>query len=252
MNSFVGIIPARFASSRFPGKPLVQIHGKTMIQRVYERAAKVISNVVVATDDTRIIEAVKSFDGNVVLTKESHRSGTDRCAEALDKYEKLSGKSFSVVINIQGDEPFIRTDQIELIMKCFEDKNTQIATLIKSITENSVIFDPNRPKVVIDKNNFALFFSRSPIPYIRGEDSIKWLENHTFYQHIGMYAYQVNILKKITLLPQSWLEKAESLEQLRWLENGYKIKTAVTNYESYGIDTPEDLERVFKLGLIED
>jgi 3-deoxy-manno-octulosonate cytidylyltransferase (CMP-KDO synthetase) len=252
MESIVGIIPARFASSRFPGKPLIEIHGKTMIQRVYEQASMVLENVLVATDDIRIVNTVHSFGGNAVMTLESHRSGTDRCAEALEKYEMLSGKKYSVVVNIQGDEPFIRTDQIKMVINCFEDKQTQIATLIKPITDNSVVFDPNRPKVVIDKNNFALFFSRSPIPFVRDKETSKWSEGHRFYQHIGMYAYRTNILKEITLLAQSALEKAESLEQLRWLENGYKIKTAITEFESYGIDTPEDLERVLRLGLIKD
>jgi 3-deoxy-manno-octulosonate cytidylyltransferase (CMP-KDO synthetase) len=252
MGSIVGIIPARFASSRFPGKPLIEIIGKSMIQRVYERATLVIENVVVATDDKRIYDAVIAFGGNAVMTMSTHRSGTDRCAEALEKYEMLSGKKYSVIVNIQGDEPFIRKDQIEMIVKCFEDKKTEIATLIKPIIDNSVVFDPNRPKVIIDKNNFALYFSRSPIPFVRDIETSKWSEGHQFYQHIGMYAYRESILKEITLLPPSILEKAESLEQLRWIENGYKIKTAITEFESYGIDTPQDLERVLKLGLISD
>jgi 3-deoxy-manno-octulosonate cytidylyltransferase (CMP-KDO synthetase) len=250
MLSIVGIIPARFASTRFPGKPLVDIKGKPMIQRVYERASEVIANVVVAIDDQRIYDAVTAFGGNAVMTSETHKSGTDRAAEALEKFEKKSNKNFQVVVNIQGDEPFIRADQIEMIVNCFNDNLTQIATLIKPITENSVVFDPNRPKVVIDKNNFALFFSRSPIPFVRDKVNSKWCEEHRFYQHIGMYAYRRETLNEITKLPQTLLEKAESLEQLRWLENGYKIKTAVTEFESYGIDTPEDLARVLKLGLI--
>lgn len=252
MELFVGIIPARFASTRFPGKPLAYIGNKTMIQRVYERASKVLDNVAVATDDDRIFSAVKSFGGNVVMTSSSHRSGTDRCNEALDKFEQQTGKNFTVVINIQGDEPFVRTDQIELIMKCFMDQETQIATLIKPITENTVIFDPNRPKVVINKKGFALYFSRSAIPFIRDMRQEIWSENHQFFQHIGMYAYQKDILKEISVLEQSVLEQAESLEQLRWLENGYKIKTAITEFDTYGIDTKEDLNRAIELGFIEE
>lgn len=250
MNRFIGIIPARYASSRFPGKPLVDIAGKPMIQHVYERASSVLSNVLVATDDKRIASAVESFSGNVVMTSVDHRSGTDRCLEALKKFSLQHEQEFSVVINIQGDEPFIRPEQISQIVQCFDDRSTQIATLIKVIEETSVLSDPNRPKVVVDKNNFALYFSRSPIPYIRNAENKEWLGKHRFYQHIGMYAYRAQVLKEICELETGKLEQAESLEQLRWLENGYRIKTAVTEFESYCIDTQEDLDKLVKLGLV--
>ena len=247
---FLGIIPSRYASTRFPGKPLADIAGKSMIRRVYESATNALKNVLVATDDERIFETVESFGGNVVMTSTEHKSGTDRCAEALDTYEKNTSEKYDVVINIQGDEPFIREDQIKVILNCFSDRSTEIATLIKKISNNEVIFDPNRPKVVTDKNGFALYFSRSPIPAIRDTDISEWQNKHVFYQHIGMYAYRDYVLRELSGLPQGLLEKAESLEQLRWLENGYKIKTALTEFESYGIDTPEDLENAIRKGMI--
>lgn len=249
MLTFIGIIPARFASTRFPGKPLVEITGKTMIQRVYERTASVINDVVVATDDERIYKAVVKFGGNAVMTSPNHRSGTDRCAEALNIYSSKTGINYDVIINIQGDEPFISPGQIEQLKNCFIEEQTQIATLIKPITDNQVVFDSNRPKVVIDSKGFAMYFSRSAIPYIRDMATTEWTNAHNFYQHIGMYAYRAKVLEQLTKLQPGKLEKAESLEQLRWLENGYKIKTAVTEKESYGIDTPEDLQKI--LALIE-
>lgn len=252
MNNFLGIIPARYASTRFPGKPLADIGGKPMIQRVYERAKLVLEDVVVATDDKQIYHAVKAFGGNVVMTDEGHQSGTDRCYEAYLIFAQKCQQGFDVVINIQGDEPFIRPDQIELLKGCFDEETIDIATLIKPIDEGTVIFDPNRPKVVVNKNKEALYFSRSPIPYIREEANEDWIKKHQFYQHIGMYAYRSKVLQKITSMEVGILEKAESLEQMRWLENGLTIKTAITQYESYGIDTPEDLERAIKLGLIKD
>jgi 3-deoxy-manno-octulosonate cytidylyltransferase (CMP-KDO synthetase) len=247
---FLGIIPSRYASTRFPGKPLADFAGKPMIRKVYESVVAALDDVLVATDDRRIFEAVENFGGKVVMTSPDHKSGTDRCAEALDRFEKNSSEKYDVVINIQGDEPFIRIDQIETICECFSDLNTEIATLIKKIEDNAIVFDPNRPKVVIDKKGFALYFSRSPIPAIRDIENKEWHTKHTFYQHIGMYAYRSYVLRELSFLPQGLLEKAESLEQLRWLENGYKIKTAITEFESYGIDTPEDLERAVKLGLL--
>ncbi len=252
MNNFLGIIPARYASTRFPGKPLADILGKPMIQRVYDRAKLVLEHVVVATDDKRIHQVVKEFGGNVVMTDEGHQSGTDRCYEAYLLFAQKTQQSFDVVVNIQGDEPFIRPDQIELLKGSFDEESTDIATLIKPIDEGSVIYDPNRPKVVINKNNEALYFSRSPIPYIREVANEDWIKKHKFFQHIGMYAYRSDVLQKITSLEVGILEEAESLEQLRWLENGLTIKTAVTQFESYGIDTPGDLERAIKLGLIKD
>lgn len=248
MQTFVGIIPSRYKSSRFPGKPLADIAGKPMIQHVYERAKETLDDVVVATDDERILKAVDLFGGIAIMTSVSHRSGTDRCAEALTLFEELRSKEYSVAINIQGDEPFIKKEQIELIKSCFEDEHTQIATLIKAIDNNHIIFDRNRPKVVIDQHDFAMYFSRSPVPNIRDANDKDWHLKHKFFQHIGMYAYRRDVLREITDLLPAPLEKAESLEQLRWLENGYKIKTAVTDIESYGIDTPEDLENAVRLG----
>lgn len=246
MQSFVGIIPSRYKSSRFPGKALADIAGKPMIQRVYERAGEFLDEVVVATDDKRISDVVESFGGKALMTSVSHQSGTDRCAEALLKLEEATGKKYTVIINIQGDEPFIKKEQIELIKSCFEEEKTQIATLIKPIDDQKIVFDRNRPKVVVDQEGFALYFSRSPIPNLRDIDENEWHLKHKFYLHIGMYAYTRNVLTEITKLSVTPLEDAESLEQLRWLENGYKIKTAITQYESHGIDTPEDLENALR------
>ncbi len=240
---FLGIIPARYASTRFPGKPLADMMGKPMIQRVYERVAGWVDEICVATDDQRIYGVVKGFGGHVVMTSEEHRSGTDRCLEAYDKI----GKAFDVILNIQGDEPFIQPSQIELIKSCFEDPDTEIATLVKpfSARDDSErdLFDPNTPKVILNRKNQAIYFSRSVVPYVRGKDGNQWLDSHVFYRHIGLYAFKSGALKKITALPQSALELAESLEQLRWIENGYVIKAGITDEETIGIDTPEDLER---------
>ena len=239
---FIGIIPARYASTRFPGKPLAILGGKTVIQRVYEQASKALDEVYVATDDDRILDAVESFGGKAVMTSSSHRSGTDRCHEAFTKI----GQGQDVIVNIQGDEPFIQESQIEALKACFDDPVTQIATLVKPFTvkdELSALENPNSPKVVVDKDMNALYFSRSVIPYLRGIDKGEWLSKHVFYKHIGLYAYRAEVLKQITALPQSKLEVAESLEQLRWLENGYTIKVGITDVETVGIDTPEDLER---------
>lgn len=240
---FIGIIPARYASTRFPGKPLVDMHGKTMIQRVYEQVVKTVDLLYVATDDTRIEAAVKDFGGNVVLTSDQHRSGTDRCYEA---YQKV-GSDYDVLINIQGDEPFIQFEQIELLKACFNQPEVQIATLVKPFDPDgdfeATLFNPNTPKVVLNKKSEAIYFSRSIIPYIRNENHTEWLKKHAFYKHIGLYAYRSDILKEIVSLPPSALELAESLEQLRWIENGYSIKTAITQQETVGIDTPEDMER---------
>ncbi|PZX20631.1 3-deoxy-manno-octulosonate cytidylyltransferase (CMP-KDO synthetase) [Breznakibacter xylanolyticus] len=247
---FIGIIPARYASTRFPGKPLADIGGKTMIQRVYEQAAKALPTVTVATDDDRIYDEVIRFGGNVVMTSPHHQSGTDRCAEALEKAQKTMKQSFEVVINIQGDEPFIAPEQIDLLCECFKDEKTDIATLIKPITQNEMIFDPNKPKVVVNNDQQAIYFSRSPIPYLRGIEHNQWHKVHTFYQHIGLYAYRTRVLKEITHLPQSRLELAESLEQLRWIENNYTIAVRETHHESIGIDSPQDLEHLKQMGLI--
>lgn len=243
---FIGIIPARYSSSRFPGKPLADMAGKPMIQRVYEQVKLALDEVWVATDDTRILEAVEAFGGNAVMTSASHKSGTDRCKEA---YQKIN-KDFDVVINIQGDEPFIQPEQINTIKDCFDTPNIELATLVKPFKKEDsfeALFNNNSPKVVINKNNEAIYFSRSIIPYIRDVCHTEWLDKHTFYKHIGMYAYRVDILNKITELPQSSLELAESLEQLRWIENGYRIKVGYTNVETIGIDTPDDMEKALKL-----
>jgi 3-deoxy-manno-octulosonate cytidylyltransferase (CMP-KDO synthetase) len=238
---FLGIIPARYASSRFPGKPLADMLGKPMIRRVYERVSGLLDDVIVATDDERIYNAVQSFGGKVVMTSPNHLSGTDRCFEAFLK----SGSDFDVVVNIQGDEPFIKPAQIELLKACFDDEKTQIATLVKPFSAGDdfeILFNPNSPKVILNSSGQAIYFSRSVIPYVRGKHHQEWLGSHTFYKHIGIYAYKSEVLKEITSLPQSPLEKAESLEQLRWIENGYVIKAGITNEETIGIDTPEDLE----------
>lgn len=240
---FVAIIPARYASTRFPGKPLVDIGGKTMIQRVYDQVSKVLDDVYVATDDKRIFDKVRSFGGKVIMTSDAHRSGTDRCYEAFTKLDDW----FDVVINVQGDEPFIQPEQIEALKNCFADEETQIATLVKKITERDgveVLFNPNSPKVVIDKQNNALYFSRSPIPYKRGSDEKNWIAEHDYYKHVGVYAYRSEVLSQIVQMPPSKLELVESLEQLRWLENGLKIKAGFTDVETVGIDTPEDLEKI--------
>lgn len=239
---FLGIIPARYASSRFPGKPLAILGGKTMIQRVYEQVNAYLDDVYVATDDSRIEAVVKSFGGKVVMTSVNHNSGTDRCYEALTK---IAG-NFDVVINIQGDEPFIQSSQIISIKQCFRDISTEIATLVKPFSFHDgieALENPNSPKVVVDNDWRAIYFSRSIIPYLRGYDKADWLKHHTYYKHIGLYAYKTTILQKITSLPQSKLELAESLEQLRWLENGFTIKVGISDVETIGIDTPEDLKK---------
>lgn len=237
---FIGIIPARYASTRFPGKPLELLGGKPMIQRVYEQVEGVLDEVYVATDDERIQAAVIAFGGKVVMTSAAHKSGTDRCYEAYTKV----GQGYDVVVNIQGDEPFIQPEQLETVKACFDDESTQIATLVKPFTETdgwAALENPNSPKVVLDARMHALYFSRSVIPYLRNCPREEWLLRHTFYKHIGLYAYRADVLREITSLPQSDLELSESLEQLRWLENGYVIKVGVSQVETVGIDTPEDL-----------
>lgn len=243
---FIGIIPARYASTRFPGKPLADMKGKYMIQRVYEQARKVLDHVCVATDDDRIFNAVQSFGGEVVMTSAQHRSGTDRCFEA---YRTLGGHE-DVVINIQGDEPFIKPEQIESLIACFDSPQIQIATLVRPFEASEgyeALANPNSPKVVLNERHEALCFSRSVIPYLRGVEPAEWLARHTYYKHIGMYGYRADVLGQITCLPQSSLELAESLEQLRWLQNGYTIKVGITTQETIGIDTPADLEKAIAL-----
>lgn len=244
---FTGIIPARYASSRFPGKPIAMIGNKTMIQRVYEQALKSIDNVYVATDDKRIYDVVNKFGGKVVMTSTEHMSGTDRCAEAINEISDLTGKNSEVVINIQGDEPFISPGQIDLLKSCFSDSSVKIATLIRKTAPGEDIFNPNQPKVILDSESNAIYFSRAVIPYIRDAESSTWSENHIFYKHIGIYAYRTETLNLITKLERSRLEIAENLEQNRWIENGLKIRTAVTDWESIGIDTPDDLVRAISM-----
>lgn len=244
---FTGIIPARYASSRFPGKPLALIGGKPMIQIVYEQACKGLREVYVATDDERIMVAVLRFGGKAIMTSADHHSGTDRCSEAVKIIEKETGNELDIVINIQGDEPFFKPEQIRLLMSCFNDEKVEIATLIIQAKEREDIFNPNEPKVVISAAGDALYFSRATIPYFRGADKIHWSNRHPYYKHLGIYAYKKETLEKLTLLMPSSLEIAESLEQNRWIENGFKIRTAITHWESISIDTPEDLERAKEL-----
>ncbi len=236
---FIAIIPARYASTRFPGKPLAILGGKTVIQRVYEQAHDVLGEAYVATDDERIEQAVKAFGGNVVMTSANHKSGTDRIEEAAEKINTDA----DVIINVQGDEPFIQRSQLETVKALFDDPKTQIATLGKPFESMEAVENPNSPKIVTDVNGYALYFSRSVIPYIRGKEQQEWLASFPFLKHIGLYAYRKEVLAEITKLPQSPLELAESLEQLRWLQNGYRIKVGITNVETVGIDTPEDLAR---------
>ena len=242
---FTAIIPARYASTRFPGKPLASLGGKTVIQRVYEQAVSVLGEAYVATDDERIKQAVLEFGGNAVMTRSDHKSGTDRIQEAAEKIfvEKGPAEVTDVIINIQGDEPFIQPSQIETLCQQFDDPQTQIATLGKPFETMEAVLNPNSPKIVTDINGFALYFSRSVIPFVRGKEQPLWLQHFPFLKHLGIYAYRRDVLAAITNLPQSSLEIAESLEQLRWLQNGFRIRVGITNVETVGIDTPEDLER---------
>ncbi len=239
---FLAIIPARYASTRFPAKPLALLGNKPIIQRVYERVQSVFENLCVATDDERIAAAVESFGGKAVMTSTSHKSGTDRCYEAFCKM----GGDADVVVNVQGDEPFIAESQLRTVMECFADPQTEIATLVKPFgTDAAVeaIENPNSPKVVVDANGYALYFSRSVIPYFRGIDKAQWPQHHNYLKHIGLYAYRADVLKRITSMPMGELETCESLEQLRWLQAGFRIKVGTTDVETIGIDTPEDLQR---------
>lgn len=239
----LGIIPARYASTRFPAKALVDIGGISMIQRVYEQTTKAtkIDHVIVATDDERILDHVHSFGGQAVMTSTEHQSGTDRCQEALLK----TGVNYDYVINIQGDEPFISPEPIDHLASVL-DGQTQLATLVKLIDSDDILFNVNVPKAVLNRKNEVMYFSRQTIPYIRNAEEKQWLEAHPFYKHIGIYAYRTDVLREITMLPVSSLEKAEALEQLRWLENGYSIRAVVTTDDSHGVDTPDDLARVTK------
>ena len=237
--NYTAIIPARYASTRFPGKPLALLGGKTVIERVFRQVSEVVEDVFVATDDERIFREVERFGGRAVMTSPNHRSGTDRIQEAVETI----GTQADVVINVQGDEPFIQASQIEELCRQFDDPTTQIATLGKPFTSMETVENENSPKIVLDNNGFALYFSRSVIPFVRGIDRSRWLEQFPFLKHIGLYAYRREVLRKITQLPPSSLEQAESLEQLRWLQNGYRIRVGLTDVETIGIDTPDDLAR---------
>ena len=236
---FIAIIPARFASTRFPGKPLALLGGKTVIQRVYEQALSVLPEAYVATDDERIYQAVESFGGRAIMTRADHKSGTDRIEEAA---EKISTDA-DVIINIQGDKPFVQASQILTLQRLFDAPETQIGTLGKRFEEMDAVINPNSPKIVCDLRGFALYFSRNVIPYIRGREPQDWIDHYPYLKHLGIYAYRREVLREVTSLPQSPLEVAESLEQLRWLENGYRIRVGLTDVETVGIDTPEDLQR---------
>ena len=236
---FTAIIPARYASTRFPGKPLAILGGKTVIQRVYEQAVNVLGQAYVATDDERILQAVEAFGGQAVMTRTDHKSGTDRIQEAAEKIHTDA----DVIINVQGDEPFIQRSQIETLCHLFDDPQTQIGTLGKRFESIEAVENPNSPKIVTDTKGFALYFSRSIIPFVRGKEQTEWFKSYPFLKHLGLYAYRREVLHEVTQLPQSPLELAESLEQLRWLENGYRIRVGLTDVETVGIDTPEDLER---------
>ena len=239
---FLAVIPARYASTRFPGKPLARLGGEPVIRHVWKQVTQVFADAAVATDDPRIYDAVEAFGGRAVMTSPDHRSGTDRCREAVDKL----GGDPDVIVNVQGDEPFIAPSQLQAIARCFDDPSTDIATLVKPFTEADgldALENPNSPKGVLGSAGQALYFSRSVIPYLRGVPREEWLARHTFYKHIGMYAFRRETLYKVTALPQSALERAESLEQLRWLENGFRIRAGISDVETIGIDTPEDLAK---------
>lgn len=240
----LGVIPARYASTRFPGKPLLELKGKTMIQHVYEQSKKStqLTRVIVATDDERIFNHVRSFDGEVVMTSSEHQSGTDRCVEVMNSLDE----TYDAIINIQGDEPLIRPAQLDLLAFCFNDDDNEIATLATKVRQMDLLFDPSKVKVILNTNGDAIYFSRYAIPY-QPKPADQWLDSHEYLKHVGIYGYRADILKEIGKIPTSSLEKAESLEQLRWLENGYNIKVKITEFDSIAIDTPDDVERVLAL-----
>ena len=247
MFQFLGVIPARYASTRFPGKPLALLGNKPMIQWVYEKASAVFPQLVVATDDTRIKERVEGFGGEALMTSADHRTGTERCAEALEYFQQHRSGQITHVVNIQGDEPLLKSGHLEALSDCFQDPETQIATLIQPLNQFEELANPSVVKVVVDRSFKALYFSRSPIPFMRETAQDDPTLNHTFFTHIGMYAFRADILRQLVRLPVSSLEKAESLEQLRWIEHGYTIQTRVTDQPSMGVDTPGDLEKISKL-----
>lgn len=241
----LAIIPARYASTRFPGKPLALLGGKPIVQWVYERTQSLFDEAVVATDDSRIALAVEAFGGKVCMTGSHHRSGTDRCGEVLSQLT-ANGKHYDIVVNVQGDEPFVSAQQINTLIDCFDNPTTQIATLAKRIGDTDELLSANNVKVVVAPNGKALYFSRQPIPYLRGVETAEWLQHHTYLKHIGIYAFRGETLREVVALSPSALEQAESLEQLRWIENGYTLRVALTDAENIGIDTPADLEAAEK------
>ena len=249
MAEFLGIIPARFASTRFPGKPLAMLGDKPMIQWVYERASSLFEHLLVATDDKRIYAAVERFGGKVLMTSPGHTSGTERCAEAAGMYEKQMGLHFDHVVNIQGDEPLIQPEQLQTLIECIQTPGTSIATLIRPLKSDEELKNPNMVKVVVDQSFRALYFSRASIPFVRSSGAEQKPANLPFYTHIGLYAFRREILEQVVNLPPSALEQAESLEQLRWMEHGITIRTAITHLPSLGVDTPEDLEKISKEGF---
>lgn len=247
IKHITGIIPARYGSTRFPGKPLAKLGDRFLIQHVYEKSVMALEEAWVATDDSRIYDTVISFGGKAVMTLSTHQSGTDRCAEAAINIEKSTGKNIDVVINIQGDEPFIKPEQIKQLASVFNDPDVEIATLIREVKPGEDLSDPNHPKVITDMKGNAIYFSRSVIPFLRDvKDKDEWILRHRFFKHIGIYGYRKDILLSITGLKPSPLEKAESLEQNRWIENGFRIRTSVTEWKSISVDTPDDLAAAVK------
>ena len=239
----VAIIPARSASTRFPNKPLALVNGIPMVQRVYQQASKVFDNVYVATDDERILTTVHNFGGKAVITSKNHKSGTDRCFEALSIISKENNTNYDILVNVQGDEPYIQPEQLEQLLECFKESDVEIATLIKRIKSKDEFLNHNMPKVIIDNNSNALYFSRTPLPYSRdNEITEEFIKENRLFRHIGLYGFRVSCLEKIGSLQESFLERIEQLEQLRWIENGLKIRVAETNFETYAVDTPQDLD----------
>ncbi|MBX5438770.1 MAG: 3-deoxy-manno-octulosonate cytidylyltransferase [Thermoflavifilum sp.] len=245
MNRIVAIIPARYASTRFPGKPLADIGGKSMIRRVYERvaAASCVDEVWVATDDLRILDHVRGWGGRVMMTSPEHQSGTERCAELAAKLDPMP----EIIINVQGDEPFIQQAHLKSLVSCFDDPEVMIASLMKQISEPEELMSVHLPKVLVNRFQDALYFSRQPVPYVRDYLQSEWLYHHRFYKHIGIYAFRSHVLQELVQLPSTPLEQAEKLEQLRWLEHGYRIRMAITTADQFSIDTPDDLQRCLQM-----
>ena len=244
---FLGVIPARYGSTRLEGKPLADINGKPMIQWVYEKVKLEMDHVYVATDDLRIKDAVEKFGGKAVMTAENHTTGTNRCLEALEIITSELKVSFDVIINIQGDEPMIDPEQIKTLKQCFDDDSAELATLVIPVTDSNDLVNDSEVFVTFDKNMHALYFSRAVIPVVHGVKRNEWMNKATFYKHLGLYAYTAEALKEFANLPQSNLENLEKLEQNRWMENGGVIKIGITKHQSIPVDTVDDLERIRKI-----